>query len=165
VNIPGLAPLTTAQLAAIRGGFDLGQGLSIDFAFQQISTVGGTIVQSIMVPKTTLFSTAAGTIPPAAVPVTVSSVSNGSSATNAVTPAPNANLTLTSTANDGMTRIVSNLGAGGISNVVSNQANNAVVGVATTMNIGISGLTPWLNQQQINTNIQNSVYYSNGMFK
>ncbi|MBB5371989.1 hypothetical protein [Acidocella aromatica] len=155
VTIPGAVQLTSAQLGAIRGGFDISPSLSIDFAFQQIDTVGGTVIQSIMVPNVTLTSASS------AIPITVT---NGAGS-NTITPASGSNITLTSTANSGLTTIVSTLGGSGISNVVSNQANNALVGVATTMNIAITGMTPWLTQQQINTNIQNSLYYNNGSFK
>ncbi|MDR3505969.1 MAG: hypothetical protein P4L52_06965 [Acidocella sp.] len=156
ITIPGAAQLTPAQLAAIRGGFDINPSLSIDFAFQQIDTVGGIVIQSIMVPTVTLTSASS------AIPITVT---NGNGSSNTITPTSGSNITLTSTANSGLTTIVSTLGGSGISNVVSNQANNALVGVATTMNIAITGMTPWLTQQQINTNIQNSLYYSNGSFK
>ena len=152
----GAAQLSSAQLAAIRGGFDISPALSIDFAFQQIDTVGGVVIQSIMVPTVTLTKSSAG------VPITITNANGG---TNKFTSTPGSNITLTNEANGGMTRINSNLGGSGISNVVSNQANNAMVGVATTMNIGITGMSQWLVQQQIDTNIQSALYHSNGGFK
>lgn len=154
--LAGAVQLTPVQLSAIRGGFDVSPTLSIDFAFQQIDTVGGTVIQSIMVPMTTLTSSSV------AVPITVT---NGDGSIHTITSAPGSNITLTNSVNGGMTTIISSLGAGGISNTISNQANNALVSVTTTMSIGITGMSQWLMQQQINTNIQNSLYYSNGTFK
>jgi len=152
----GAIQLSTAQLAAIRGGFDIGPTLSFDFAFQQIDTVNGALIQSVMVPTVTLTPSSVG------VPVTVT---NANGSTNTFTSTRDSNIALSNVTNNGMTRIASNLGGSGISNVISNQANNAMVGVATTMNIGISGMSQWLAQQQINTNIQNSLYHSNSGFK
>ncbi|MDE2240745.1 MAG: hypothetical protein KGJ73_12570, partial [Rhodospirillales bacterium] len=39
-----------SELDTIRGGFNLGAGLSIGFAFKQIEAVNGIVVKSIMVP-------------------------------------------------------------------------------------------------------------------
>ncbi|MGP8025433.1 MAG: hypothetical protein ACLPJJ_01760 [Acidocella sp.] len=162
IAIPGAIQLTPAQLANIRGGFDFGPSFSIDFAFQQIDTVNGVVVQSIMVPQVTLTSPSAGTSSSAGVPITVTN-SNGS--TNTFTPPSGSNVTLTNSANAGLTSVVSNLGGSGISNVISNEANNAMVSVATTANIGITGMSQWLMQQQIHSSIQNSLAFSNGGFK
>ena len=179
--IPGAIQLTPTQLATIRGGFDFGPKFSIDFAFQQIDTVNGTVVQSIMVPNVTLTSPSDGTpswagasrwagsspsagvtSPSAGVPITVT---NSDGTTNTVTPPPGSPITLTNSANNGMTQVISTLGNGGISNVVSNEANNAMASVATTANIGITGMSQWLTRQQINSNIQNSLLNGNGGFK
>lgn len=50
----GGAELTTDQLSKIRGGFDVSSKLSINFGFQQIDTLGNKILQSVLVPMTTL---------------------------------------------------------------------------------------------------------------
>ncbi len=175
IAIPGAIQLTPSQLANIRGGFDFGPSFSIDFSFQQIATVNGVVIQSIMVPQVTVTPPSAwtspsadvthpsaGTSPYPGVPITVT---NGNGSTNTFTPPSGSNVTLTNSASGGLTSVVSNLGGSGISNVISNEANNAMVSVATTANIGITGMSQWLVQQQIHSSIQNSLAYSNGGFK
>jgi len=163
IVIPGAIQLTPAQLANIRGGFDFGPNFSMNFAFQQIDTVNGVVIQSIMVPQVTLTSPSdGGTSHWAGVPITVT---NSDGSKNTFTPPPGSNVTLTNSVNAGMTTVVSNLGGSGISNVISNEANNAMASVTTTANIGITGMSQWLMQQQIHSSIQNSLLNSNSGFK
>jgi len=53
VSAAGLAryALSDAQLSRIRGGFALPNGINLNFGFQQITTINGTIVQGILVPE------------------------------------------------------------------------------------------------------------------
>jgi len=188
--LQGLSQLSPQDLDGIRGGFNLTPELSVNFAFQQIATIDGIVVQSILVPMTTLTSSS-GTpqvIVSAIVPTPASTV-NTSSDVNAdvTTPTPtvttpttgssndapaatvtttsNAGINLTTSANDGMTVVSTNLGQNGLSNVVSNQANNAIVSIESTMNIGITGMSAWLTHQQTASGLASSFYYANGGFK
>ncbi|WP_227075902.1 hypothetical protein [Acidocella sp. KAb 2-4] len=152
LNLTG-AELSPAQLAQLRGGFDISPGVSIDFSFQQIDSIAGTIVQSIIVPTVTLTSTSG----PA--PVVVS---NGNGDTTIIPPGT-ANVTLGASGNQGLTNIVTTLGASGIANLVTNQANNTSVSVATTMSIGINGMSQWMTAQQVTSGILNGLNYGNAL--
>ena len=52
VNAPWLqrAALGDAALAGIRGGFDVTPKLTIDFAYQQITSINGTVVATVLIP-------------------------------------------------------------------------------------------------------------------
>jgi hypothetical protein len=182
----GATQLKTNELGAIRGGFDLSPKLSINFAFQQIDYQGTNIIQSIMVPMTTLTQTAhnaattiissngaptfmqpsqsgspSGNDTESSVQSSVSSrassnifvqpnssenASNGNSTISAPTNA--SSIAVTSTANNGQSVVISQLGSGGITNIIMNQANNTLLSQVTNMNIDISGMSQWLSQQR-----------------
>ena len=165
----GASQVKTSELDAIRGGFDLSPKLSISFAFQQIDYQGTNIIQSIMVPLTTLTQTthnavatitsangAANFMQPSAPSETSNNVfaqpNSSGNATNSGTtisvPASASNISVTSTANNGQSVIMSQLGSGGITNIITNQANNALLSQVTNMNIDISGLSQFLSQQR-----------------
>jgi hypothetical protein len=165
----GATQLKTSELGAIRGGFDLSPKLSISFAFQQIDYQGTNIIQSIMVPLTTLTQTthnavatitsasgAANFMQPLAPNETPNNVfaqpNSSGNATNSGTtisvPASASNISVTSTANNGQSVIMSQLGNGGITNIITNQANNTLLSQVTNMNIDISGLSQFLSQQR-----------------
>lgn len=165
----GAAQVKTSELDAIRGGFDLSPKLSISFAFQQIDYQGTNIIQSIMVPLTTLTQTthnavatitsasgAANFMQPLAPNETPNNVfaqpNSSGNATNSGTtisvPASASNISVTSTANNGQSVIMSQLGSGGITNIITNQANNTLLSQVTNMNIDISGLSQFLSQQR-----------------
>jgi len=155
INVLQLAPnqLSAKELGTLRGGFDVSPGISINFAFEQISYAGANAIQSIIVPVTTL-TQAMPNIP-------VSVTSNG---VTTVTPASVLNTAVTSTINNGQTVISSQLNNSGITNLVANQANNAFISQVTTMNIAISGMSQWLSQQQNNAALSNSMQYGHGSF-
>jgi hypothetical protein len=204
--IPGLGvgtqQLSAQDLDGIRGGFDLGPALSVNFAFQQTATVNGLIVQSILVPLTNLTALSGGAqvivtnndgmttttstytagpgnntygvtpvvtpaVTPAATPAMAGGTAPASDGTPAFTAAPasNNNINVTSNANDGLTVVNTQLGQDGLSNVVSNQANNAIVGIESTMNIGITGMSAWLTHQQTSMGMLNDFNYANQGFK
>jgi hypothetical protein len=71
---------------------------------------------------------------------------------------------VTSVINNGQTSITSQLNNSGITNVIANQANNALLSQMTTMNIGISGLSQWLSQQQTNSAFTNGTFSNRGSF-
>jgi hypothetical protein len=166
--------ITPGELRNIRGGFDLGPSLSISFAFKQIESVNGIIIQTIAVPQTTVTNLSAGTktdssevstVAKTTSPVTTTTssptvtVTNASGATQTVNAPANSNINLTAAANNGLTAINTQLASNGISNTTMNQANNTAISIATTMNISISGLSQFLAQQQSFANPQSGLYY------
>jgi hypothetical protein len=170
-------PLSTRELGAIRGGFDISRGFTINFAFRQVESSGTKIIQSIEVPMTTLtlgshnitpivttsttdgiqnVTGGGGTTTLATTGATNTPIPNTSTSTSTPTPAPTTNnvqapsnnINLTSTANGGATIVQSQLGGSGITNVISNTANNAMISQMTTMNIAIAGMSSWISQQR-----------------
>jgi hypothetical protein len=165
----GATQLKTSELGTIRGGFDLSPKLSISFAFQQIDYQGTNIIQSIMVPLTTLTQTthnAAATIISGNGAATFmqpsvsnetqdntivqpNSSGNTTNSNNTISvPANASNIAVTSTANNGQSVVISQLGSGGITNIIMNQANNTLLSQVTNVNIDISGLSQLLSQQR-----------------
>lgn len=166
--------IAPGELRNIRGGFDLGPSLSISFAFKQIESVNGIIIQTIAVPQTTVTGLSAGiktdasaasavtkTASPAVTTTSVPSVTvtNESGATQTVNVPASSNVTLTAAANNGLTAINTQLANGGITNMTMNQANNTAISVATTMDIAIAGMSQFLAQQQSFANPQSGLYY------
>lgn len=149
----GGGQLSTQQLSTIRGGFDISPTMSISFGFQQIDYAGTQIIQSIMVPMTTLIQGATSA------PVYVTS-----GGTTTLQPTGTSGVTVTSTANNGQTIVTSQLNNSGITNVISNQANNALLSQVTTMNIGITGMTQWLSQQQSAATLTHGLTFGQGAF-
>ncbi len=177
VSVLGLSgqQISANELSKIRGGFDLSPSLSISFAFRQIEAINGIVVSSIVVPETNVTaaaaqtSTAASSITPSLTSTSSSSpaltVTNANGDTQTVTPSASGAVNLTTTANNGLTTINTQLGANGLSNLTTNQANNTAVSVAATMNINISGLSQFLTQQQSFANTQAGLYYAGSAFK
>lgn len=179
--------LSLTELSRIRGGFDLNNSLSINFAFQQIEAINGIVVKSIMVPETNVTaatpsfttpfaastqpSTLATTVPSAATSTATSTtspavlVTDAAGNTQTVAPSASGAINLTTTANSGLTAITTQFGASGLSNTTMNQANNTAVSVAATMNISISGMSQFLTQQQSFANAQSGLYYAGSAFK
>ncbi len=161
------------ELNNIRGGFNMGAGLSISFAFKQIEAVNGIIVKSIMVPEINV-TAAAGTSAtshgngtPYVTPVNTPAVlvTDATGTTQTVTQSSSGNINLTTKANNGQTTINTQFGANGLSNLMANQANNTAVSVAATMNIAISGMSGFLTQQQTFANARSGLYYAGSAFK
>jgi hypothetical protein len=168
--------IAPSELRNIRGGFDLSPSLSISFAFKQIESINGIVVQTIAVPETTVTNLSSGTkmdsseVPavtkttsPAVTTASVSSpsvtVTNAAGATQTVNVPANSNINLTAAANNGLTAINTQLSNSGLTNTTMNQANNTAVSVAATMDISISGLSQFLAQQQSFANPQSGLYY------
>lgn len=49
--LPASSGLTDARLATIRGGFDLTPQITVNFAYQQITSVNGTVIAAIAIPQ------------------------------------------------------------------------------------------------------------------
>jgi hypothetical protein len=174
--------LPAKTLANIRGGFDLAPNISINFGFSQIDSLGQNIIQSIIVPITTLTdsrNSASATISGsggttvaqlqslgAAIPSGGSGTTNVTPQTTQQTTTSNASSTtnvqantssvsVTSTANQGQTTFLTQLAGSGITNLVQNQANNQLIQQVTTISIGITGMSQWLSQQRANSSVAN----------
>ncbi|OYV34684.1 MAG: hypothetical protein B7Z81_09720 [Acidocella sp. 20-61-6] len=128
--------------------------MSISFGFQQLNYVGSEIVQSILVPMTTLTKGA-----------TTAPVYVTSGGTTTLQPTGTSGVNVTSTANNGQTLIMSQLNNSGITNVISNQANNVSLSQVTTMSIGIAGMTQWLSQQQVASALAHGLTFGQGAFR
>ena len=159
----GAAQLGTSELATIRGGFDLSSSLSINFTFQQIDYQGTNIIQSIIVPMTTLTQTAPSA---ASVIISQNGTATGTSSSNdtVVTPGNASSITVSSTANNGQSVVISQLGGSGITNIITNQANNTLLSQVTNMNIDISGMSQWLSQQRNDLASSGGAFVSSSFF-
>jgi hypothetical protein len=150
--------IPNSELRDIRGGFDVSPSLSFSFAYQQITSVDGVVVQSILVPQTVLN-------PSGNRSSTTSFLAANNQGTHAINPVNGDIINLTSKANNGQTIINTVLGGSGITNHVMNQANNTTVNTSTTLDIGISGMNQFLAQGQSFTNAQSGLYYSGSAFR
>lgn len=172
--------LSSKALESIRGGFDLGPNLSINFAFSQIDSIGSNIVQSIIVPITTLTQdnpnasatvSGSGGMPIAQLQMSGANIAQGisnftpgnagTSNTNTtnttVVPTGGTNYAIQTVANQGMTSISTQLANNGITNIIQNQANAQMIQQMTSIQIGITGMTQWLSQQRTNSALTNSL--------
>jgi hypothetical protein len=143
--------LSSKALESIRGGFDLGPNLSINFAFSQIDSIGQNIVQSIIVPITTLTGANLPNVSP-----TITG-SGGTTITKTMVPAGGTNYVIQTVANQGMTSISTQLANSGVTNLIQNQANAQMIQQVTSIQIGITGMTQWLSQQRTNSTLTNSL--------
>jgi hypothetical protein len=82
-------------------------------------------------------------------PTVVTGVNAGQSATTTV-----------GTPNQGVTSVMTQLGSGGLTNVVGNTANNALVQQVTTINLAISGLQQLLSQHVNSALLTNALMQS-----
>lgn len=66
--------------------------------------------------------------------------------------------------NNGMTSIASSLGHGGVTNAISNTANNQLVQQVITANIGITGLSQAI-QQNLASTVASRLAAANSQFR
>lgn len=176
----GLKPLDNNQLSHIRGGFDM-PGVTINFAFSQTEYLGQSIVQSILVPVTTLTS---GLIKPVPISIVTDAAANiptpGAAAptvtqqsatpTLQMIPSTTQNISqpvisekntptviVQTVANQGNTDFLTQLGSGGLTNIITNQANGQLIQEVSTVDIGITGLSMAILQGQSTAFVQNSL--------
>jgi hypothetical protein len=135
--------LDDRQLGGIRGGLSTGSGMIVNFSFQEATYVNHNLAQSIVVPTITL---SPGSNP-------------GSMANNAASA-----LSIQSILNNGMTSIVGGLGGGGVSNTISNAANNQLVQQMITANIGVTGLSQTI-QQSVGSSVASRLAAANSQFR
>lgn len=140
-----MAALDNRALAGIRGGYMNASGVLVTFSFQQATFVNDNLTQSIIIPTFT--------VSPGSPAVAIVGAGNASvlppgfttgDVANRVQLAPST-ATIQSSINNGLTHIISALGAGGISNTISNSANDQLVRQVITANIDISGLSKMLH--------------------
>ncbi len=147
--------LDDRELSGIRGGLSVGSGVVLNFAFQEATFVNHNLTQNIVVPTITV-SPGSATASIAGVTVPGGGVSNFSPNSVAgvgklATPVSSPALAVQSILNSGMTQIVSSIGSGGITNLISNTANNQLVQQQITANINISGLSQTVQQSVAST--------------
>jgi hypothetical protein len=154
------AALDDSQLGGIRGGLSTGSGLVVNFSFQEATYVNHNLTQSIVVPTITVSpSSATG----AAATASGSAFAPiGNLATQLQVGSPT--LAIQSILNNGMTSVVSNLGGGGVTNTVSNAANNQLIQQLTTANIGITGLSQTI-QHNVASTVASRLAAANSQFR
>ena len=160
------ARLDDGRLSEVRGGLDTGSGMVLSFSFQEATYVNHNLAQTIVVPTVTIVpgtSTMAATSGlgnnttiPIAPPI-----SNSTVQTQVNSPA----LGMPSLLNGGMTQIARALGGGGLTNVISNTANNQLVQQVTAANIGITGLSQALQSQGVASTIMNRLTSATSQFR
>ena len=139
--------LDDSQLGGIRGGLSTGSGLVVNFSFQEATYVNHNIVQSIVVPTITVspdFITGAAATASGS---SLAPIENLARQVQLGSPSP----AIQSILNNGLTSVVSNLGRGGITNLVTNAANNQLIQQVITANIAITGLAQTIHQNVAST--------------
>jgi PBP1b-binding outer membrane lipoprotein LpoB len=155
-------------LGAIRGGFSNGSGVVVNFSFQESTYVNHNLIQNIVIPTLTVSPGSSGAL-------VASAASGGLNNPALAANAPLANAAgqaqvsspvqaVQSIVNSGMTSIVTNLGGGGITNSISNRANNQLVQQMITANIGITGLSQAMQQNMAST-VMSRVMAANAQFR
>lgn len=153
--------LDDSQLGGIRGGLSTGSGLVVNFSFQEATYINHNLAQSIAVPTITVSpSSAASMANTAAASSVMAPIGNTATQLQATSPA----LALQSILNNGMTSVVSNFGGGGVTNSISNAANNQLVQQVITANIGITGLSQAL-QQNVASTVASRLSAANSQFR
>jgi hypothetical protein len=147
--------LDDRELSGVRGGLSVGSGLVLNFAFQEATFVNHNLTQNIVIPTITV-SPGSTTASVAGVTAPGGGVSNFSPNSvagvgNLATPVSSPALAVQSILNSGMTQVVTSIGGGGVTNLISNTANNQVVQQLITANINISGLSQTVQQSVAST--------------
>jgi hypothetical protein len=147
--------LDDQELGGIRGGLSIGSGVVLNFAFQEATFVNHNLTQNIVIPTITV-SPGSTTASVAGVTVPGGGVSNFSPNSVAgigalATPVSSPALAVQSILNSGMTQVVSSIGGGGVTNLISNTENNQLIQQVITANINISGLSQTVQQSVAST--------------
>jgi hypothetical protein len=156
------AALDDRQLGGVRGGMSAGSGMVVNFSFQEATFVNHNLTQSIIVPTMTISpgSTPGSTTTMMASGSGVAGV--GTTATHVQVGTPSQ--VVQSVVNSGLTSVVSSLGSGGVTNHISNAANNQLVQQVITANIGITGLGQAI-QQGVASTVMSRVQAANAQFR
>jgi hypothetical protein len=159
------ARLDDDRLSEVRGGLDAGSGMLLSFSFQEATYVNHNLAQTIVVPTVTIapgtstMAAASGLSNNATIPI--APITNSTVQTQVNSPAPG----LPSLLNGGMTQIASALGGGGLTNVISNSANNQLVQQVIAANIGITGLSQALQSQGVASSVMNRLTSATSQFR
>jgi hypothetical protein len=159
------ARLDDDRLSEVRGGLDAGSGMLLSFSFQEATYVNHNLAQTIVVPTVTIapgtstMAAASGLSNKATIPI--APITNSTVQTQVNSPAPG----LPSLLNGGITQIASALGGGGLTNVISNSANNQLVQQVIAANIGITGLSQALQSQGVASSVMNRLTSATSQFR
>jgi hypothetical protein len=159
------ARLDDDRLSEVRGGLDAGSGMLLSFSFQEATYVNHNLAQTIVVPTVTIapgtstMAAASGLSDNATIPI--APITNSTVQTQVNSPAPG----LPSLLNGGITQIASALGGGGLTNVISNSANNQLVQQVIAANIGITGLSQALQSQGVASSVMNRLTSATSQFR
>ena len=160
------AALDDSRLGEIRGGLNTGSGLVVNFSFQEATYINHSLAQSIVVPTVTVApgsggAAGANSVALGGVPTTViAPTGNGMTQAQVSSPA----VAVQSLVNSGMTSVVSSLGGGGVSNTITNSANNQLVQQVITANINITGLSQTI-QQSVASTVLSRITAANSQFR
>jgi len=139
------AALDDAKLSDIRGGYDIGSGVTVNFAFQQATYVDHSLTENVVIPTLTI-SPGQGTVSTGG----LAQVAAGGSISSATVVANGgiqtqvsvSNSMLQALVNSGMASVIGpSAGNGGTSTTLINGANNQLIQQMTTIDIGVSGLS------------------------
>ena len=165
--------MTNDQLGNVRGGFYT-NGVQLSFGFQQLTSVNGKVVQSILVPNTDITSGApitayvmGGSVSLTTTPNVHGTYGTSSASVSGYVYSPSyytkgssvtsSNIVVSTGANNGATAIQTVLSGGAIVSSISNTANNQVIDQATTENINLSGLSASVAAAQAINNVLNAL--------
>ena len=139
-----------------------GSGMVVNFSFQEATFVNHNLTQSIIVPTMTILpgSTSASTATMTAGGPGVVGV--GTTATHVQVGTPSQ--VVQSVVNSGLTSVVSSLAGGGVTNHISNAANDQLVQQVITANIGITGLGQAI-QQGVASTVMSRVQAATAQFR
>jgi hypothetical protein len=159
------ARLDDDRLSEVRGGLDAGSGMLLSFSFQEATYVNHSLAQTIVVPTVTIapgtstMAAASGLSNNATIPIAPITNSTVQTQVNSAGPG------LPSLLNGGMTQIASALGGGGLTNVISNSANNQLVQQVIAANIGITGLSQALQSQGVASTVMYRLSSATSQFR
>lgn len=187
-----MVALNDTQLGNIRGGFDVSPNLTINFGFQQITSLDNKIISSIVVPNITISPTSGrfsslnqfaglakqsvkdATTSPLTVPTVVASgaaqtksvaAAQPQSVATAQTQSLPANVQSVVASTQGATTVLNQISNGGFATIIGNTADNALIQHLTTIDISISGLTPLLAQGRSNAALVNALSLGSAQFR
>jgi hypothetical protein len=168
--------LDDAKLSDVRGGFDAGSGVTLNFAFQQATFVNHNLTENVVVPTLTISpgqanlsatGVMAGAVHPSVsvgslvglgisgAPSTTGAAAGINSATVVANGAVQTQVsvstaTLQALVNSGIASVIGPVGPGpnngGVTSTITNTANNQLVQQMTTVDIGVSGLSKLMQQ-------------------
>jgi hypothetical protein len=183
--------LDDANLSDVRGGFDAGSGVTLNFAFQQATFVNHNLTENVVVPTLTIapgqgnsstIGGVAGSVRPnvgvgslvglgiAGAPSTIGNAGGINSATVVANGAVQTQVSVSTAAlqalvNSGIASVIgpSSPGGnnGGVSSTITNTANNQLIQQLTTVDIGVSGLSK-LMQQSVPSAVMSRLSGPNG---